>query len=446
VIVKQKKKNGCYTVDITTRAYLYWDNPYPYLKNYFKSVFLRNFVLSYMIFYPFALILLVLLSGWNNPDNEPSQTEAKRWYKGNLHTHTYWSDGDEYPEMVLDWYKTHGYDFIALSDHNTLSRDEKWIRVIKSGFYEKAFNGYLEKFGSEWVNYKIDSGRTFVKLKTYPEYKKRMEDEKFLIIPAEEITDKFEGKPIHVGGINLQTMIPPQGGTSMVETMQRNVNAVLKQRKETGVPMFPHINHPNFYYAISTQVMIGLKGERFFEVYNGHPRVHNEGDSTHPGIEQMWDLINIAYQKKNQPLLLGLATDDSHYYHQFGAAFSNAGRGWVMVAAKSLDPRALIEAMERGDFYASTGVTLSRLNVTKNEILIEVKPENGINYTIEFIGVEKGTEQASVLQSISNTKGKFKLTSQYNFVRARVTSTKRKSNPYKEGEFEMAWTQPVFLK
>ncbi|HET9278119.1 MAG TPA: hypothetical protein VFN95_08020, partial [Flavitalea sp.] len=126
-------------------------------------------------------------------------------------------------------------------------------------------------------------------------------------------------------------------------------------------PMFPHINHPNFHYAISTQDMIDLRGERFFEVYNGHPRVNNEGDSTHVGTEQMWDIINIAYFKKNQPLLLGLGTDDTHNYHQFGPAFSNAGRGWVTVLAGSLEPHALIDALERGDFYASSGVTLSEV-------------------------------------------------------------------------------------
>ena len=224
--------------------------------------------------------------------------------------------------------------------------------------FKKEYHG---KFGDSWVTYKIDSGRTLVKLKTYPEYKKRMEDKNFLIIPAEEITDRFEGKPIHLGGINLQALIPPQGGGSVVETMQRNVDAVLKQRKETGIPMFPHINHPNFYYAITAQDMIDLHGERFFEVYNGHPLVHNEGDSTRPGTEQMWDQINIAYFKKKQPLLLGLATDDSHSYHQFGPTFSNAGRGWVMVYANNLQPQTLIEALERGDFYASSGVTLSQL-------------------------------------------------------------------------------------
>jgi len=400
---------------------------------------------STMIYHSLLFVLLGFLSARNNPTGEPLQT--KQWFKGNLHTHTYWSDGDEYPELVLDWYKTHDYDFVALSDHNTLSRDEKWVKVVKSGFYEASFKKYVERFGKEWVTTKIDSGRTLVKLKTYPEYKKLMEDKNFLIIPAEEISDKFEGKPIHLGGINLQTLIPPQQGTSVAETMQRNVDAVLKQRKETGVPMFPHINHPNFHYAISTQDMIALHGERFFEVYNGHPRVNNEGDSAHVGIEQMWDLINIAYFKKNQPLLLGLGTDDTHNYHQFGPTFSNSGRGWVMVYASSLEPHALIDAMERGDFYASSGVTLNQIKVLKNEISLDVKTEPGVNYTIEFIGVAKGSESAKVLQRIAGTSGKFKITSQHAFVRARVTSTKAKPNsPYNEGEFEMAWTQPILFE
>jgi hypothetical protein len=393
-----------------------------------------------------VLILLVFLFDCLTPVTAPAQQETKRWFKGNLHTHTYWSDGDEYPEMVLDWYKSHDYDFIALSDHNTLARDEKWVKVIKSGSYETAFKKYLDKFGKDWVVSKMDSGRTLVKLKTYPEYKKKMAGKDFLIIPAEEITDKFEGKPIHLGGINLQTLIQPQGGGSVIETMQRNVDAVLKQRKETGVPMFPHINHPNFYYAITIQDMIDLHGERFFEVYNGHPLVHNEGDSTHPGSEQMWDKINIAYLEKGQPLLFGLATDDSHSYHQFGSSFSNAGRGWVMVYANALDPNALIDALEKGNFYASSGVTLEQVSLRKKELSVEVKAETGVNYTIEFVGVVKGSSQSTVLKRLNGTKGKFKLTSTHGFVRARITSDKIKPNPYKAGEFEMAWTQPVLFE
>jgi len=56
----------------------------------------------------------------------PLITPPKFW-KGNLHTHTLWSDGDDYPEMVADWYKQHGYAFLALTDHNVLSDAERWV-------------------------------------------------------------------------------------------------------------------------------------------------------------------------------------------------------------------------------------------------------------------------------------------------------------------------------
>ena len=44
-----------------------------------------------------------------------------QWYKGNIHTHTTESDGDEDPHKVASWYRRHGYDFLVLSDHNHLT-------------------------------------------------------------------------------------------------------------------------------------------------------------------------------------------------------------------------------------------------------------------------------------------------------------------------------------
>ncbi len=36
------------------------------------------------------------------------------WFKGDLHTHSQWSDGDDYPEMIARWYEEHAYHFICL--------------------------------------------------------------------------------------------------------------------------------------------------------------------------------------------------------------------------------------------------------------------------------------------------------------------------------------------
>jgi hypothetical protein len=372
-----------------------------------------------------------------------STLRAQTWYKGNLHTHSYWSDGDEFPEMIMDWYKTHGYQFIGLSDHNTLAAGEKWKKIQKAKLYEDGFKKYLAKYGDKWVTYKADSGRTTVRLKTFAEYKPLFADKNFLLIPSEEITSRYGGKPIHMNATNIQTILPPQDGASVTEVMQKTVDAVLKQRAETGVPMFPHLNHPNFGYGVSLQDIIDLHGERFFEVYNGHPLVHNYGDSLHPGTEEMWDRINVAYLTRGEPLMYGLATDDSHHYHEFGTAFSNAGRGWVMVQAKTLTPEALIAALEAGSFYASTGVTLARLDYNSHKIQLAIKAEKGIQYTIEFVGVRRGQAASEVLKTVPGTTATFDVTPEHLFVRARITSTKKKENPFQQGDVEMAWIQPV---
>ena len=56
---------------------------------------------------------------------------GRRWYKGNLHTHTFWSDGKAFPEEAVMWYKSRGYNFLGLSDHNLFQDDpDRWVGVI----------------------------------------------------------------------------------------------------------------------------------------------------------------------------------------------------------------------------------------------------------------------------------------------------------------------------
>ena len=390
----------------------------------------------------FLLILTVISCG--ETKSETQIETSQKWFKGNLHTHSYWSDGDEFPEVIIDWYKSRDYQFMALSDHNTIAEGEKWVTIREDSLYQKAFKHYLETYGANWVEHKIDSGKTLVKLKTYEEYRGKLEKQgEFLVIKSEEITDSYDNKPIHMNATNIQEKIDPMGGGSVAEVMQNNINQVLNQRKETGVPMIPHINHPNFGYAITLEDMISLNGERFFEVYNGHPAVHNMGDSTRISTENMWDLINIAYLKNNKPLMYGLATDDSHHYHKHRKSFSNAGRGWVMVQADTLSAVSLIHALESGNFYSSTGVALKKLTNDTTTISVEVAPETGVTYEISFIGCKKGQTETEVLKTVNDTTAEFQLTEDLLFARCTITSSKLQENPIEDILYEMAFTQPV---
>lgn len=398
---------------------------------------MRTFLLSLFIF------SIGVFSSATKEQLEPT----KQWYKGNLHTHSYWSDGDDYPEMIMDWYKSHDYDFVVLSDHNTLAEGEKWKLIPKSPSHEAGFEKYLAKYGEEGVEYRIDSaGRIEVKLKTLAEYAPMFEEEgKFLIVKSQELTDSYDKKPLHMNVTNIQGKIEPQGGSSVSDVMQRSLDKVKAQRDSTGVPMFLHINHPNFIWAITPEDIIALDGERFFEVYNGHPQVHNYGDSLRPSMEVLWDKVQVAYLQEEKPLLYGLAVDDAHNYHVFDENSSNPGRGWVMVLSESLEPASLVEAMERGDFYSSTGVTLESIDFDGKRLSIGVEAEQGITYTIQFFGTKKSSPEASgvLLKEEQGEKASYTLEAGDMYVRAKIISSKPKENPYQLGDTEVAWTQPV---
>ena len=110
--------------------------------------------------------------------------------------------------------------------------------------------------------------------------------------------------------------------------------------------MIPHINHPNFGWALTAEDIMLVKGDKFFEVYNGHPIVNNYGDKNHTGTERMWDIIlTKRLAELGQEAIWGTGVDDAHAYHEMTSKKSNAGRGWVMVRSAELTPAAFIAAM-----------------------------------------------------------------------------------------------------
>ena len=290
---------------------------------------------------------------------------------------------------------------------------------------------------------------------------------RFLLIQSEEITDKFGDWPIHVIASNLRTLIKPKRGLSPIEVMQNDIDAVLAQRRRTGVPMIAHLAHPNFGWAVTAEDIIQLKGDRFFEVYNGHPYVHNEGDSVHASTERMWDIINTHRIAERRDLpLLGLAVDDAHHYHALAPTNSNAGRGWVVVRAPVLNAAAIIRALEAGDFYASSGVQLSDVVWKRNKLSVHIDSEPGVNYTTQFIGTRHpvdwrskpvvGTngfqlavtrlysaDIGSVLSEQRGTNAVYVCKGDELYVRAKIISSKLKQNAVVPDEHEAAWTQPV---
>ncbi|MFO0816771.1 MAG: hypothetical protein U1A77_02440 [Pirellulales bacterium] len=418
-------------------------------------------------------LLIASTAAAESPTAEPEPAAKVQWFKGNLHTHSLWSDGNDFPEMIIDWYKRAGYHFLALSDHNILSAGEKWMDV-EAAAKRGAIGGlqrYQERFGKDWVEMREKDGKQQVRLKTYAEFRPKFEEAgRFTLLQGEEITDHVGHLPIHINASNIRDLIRPQGGKTVRETIAANLIAIQAQAQRVGQPILAHLNHPNFGWGVTAEDMAAVIQEQFFEVYNGHPGVNHKGDKLHASIEQMWDVANtIRIAEMDSPPLYGLGTDDSHNY--FGERGASPGRGWIMVRAKKLDGHTLIHAIEDGDFYASSGVELNDVQFDSKQrtLQVDVKSKPGVQYTIEFIGTkrdydkksepivdEKGTPinatrkySADVGRVFLTTKGEkatYQISADDLYVRAVVTSTEKPTNPAFEGQLQQAWTQPVGWK
>jgi hypothetical protein len=431
--------------------------------------------------------LLVVLATFGALLTLRAQTQAQ-WFKGNLHTHSLWSDGDDYPEMIADWYKRNGYHFLAISDHNVVQVGQKWLElkppvsmagavVYRGG--GQVLEKYLKRFGPDWVEQRTAEGKTSVRLKPLDEYRVLLEEPgKFLMIPSEEITSAWKRPktattpemtgPVHINVTNVRDFIASIPSENAVEIMQQTIDAVEAQRAKTGQPMFTHINHPNFRWGLTAEELMQVKGERFFEIYNGHNQVNNDGDAAHLSMDTMWDvMLTRRLAELGREVMYGVGVDDSHHYHATGFDKSNSGRGWVMVRAKHLTAESIVRAMEAGDFYATSGVTLLDVQREKDRLSVSIKSEPGVTYTTYFIGTRKGypttseiipaaagqertlphrrysKEIGAVIAEVKGTSASYMLRGDEIYVRGRVVSSKRKVNGSVEEEFETAWTQPL---
>jgi hypothetical protein len=362
-----------------------------------------------------------------------------RWWRGNLHAHTLWSDGDSYPEQVAAWYKANGYNFLVLTDHNILSRGQKWINPVKNNYTRgrgiETLDRYADEFGKDWVDQRIVDqpfhdwlhsrqggreqrpedgevavGDKVVRLKPLNEFRALFEEpDRFHLLQGEEITDR--PRTIHFNAFNLIEPIEPQGATSetAAETIHYNLEAVRLQSKRLAQPMLVQLNHPNFIWAVTAQDMAGIEALRFFEVFNGGSKLTDEirsdgrhsgaehGDDVRPGTERMWDIVlttRLAAGGRN--LLYGTATDDAHEHASAPEPDKKSpGRGWVMVRSTRLTPEKLMAALQAGDFYASSGVELKDVRFDGETLAIEIAAKPGVTYRTEFIGTRRGYDTTS---------------------------------------------------
>jgi len=374
-----------------------------------------------------------------------------QWYRGNMHTHSLWSDGDAAPEVAVDWYRSHGYHFLSLTEHDRLSRAERWFPIeedsrLTAGRVEQL----RERFGTDWVEVDESHGDPRMRLKTLAELRDRFEEAgQFRLIEGFEISDRAEGRPIHLNVLNPVKLIPTQGGETIVETLNNSVAAVNDQAQDTGANLLVFVCHPNYRWAISPEQLAAVEGTPLFEIYNGSTSCNNYGDEEHPGMDEAWDRANTRRLfQLDLPPLYGIANDDAHDYFDFTPQHSHPGRGWIMVRAAALETDAILDAIREGAFYATTGVELLDVERGRRSYTIHIAAEEGLTYTTQFVGtrlVEGATgEVGVVLYQTTENPAVYHYAGDELYVRARVASSRWHANAIAGEEApEYAWTQPA---
>jgi predicted metal-dependent phosphoesterase TrpH len=193
-----------------------------------------------------------------NPFSRPG-----RWFRGVFHCHTTRSDGARSTEAVVSWYAERGYDFLAITDHNQLTR-------------APALGGspLLLVPGTE-----VDAGRTRL------------------------------GEAYHILGIGLEEMIEVPRNVEARHGLP--VQQVIDALREAGAVVF--VAHP-YWTGVVLDDLLPLQGVAGIEVFNANTEV--DVGKGYSGVH--WD----DCLGRGKPLF-GAANDDAHWrMADFGQAWT----------------------------------------------------------------------------------------------------------------------------
>ncbi len=420
-------------------------------------------------------------------DHEASPTLEKRWFKGNLHMHNQWSDGKPLPESAIHWYRTHRYDFVCPSDHNIFQSDELrfdgfgfnnqpsdlaafkdetslWKVILPAPGWPKLTQNNVDEavelFGADSVRTITVGGKTYVRMTPFSELEHRFaEPGKFLMIPGYEQTGGCaNGQQVHMNFINVRNVFPYISAERPKDILEQTV--AKGQEVYAGQDYLVTADHPMWrYYDLSPTDLIALPQIRLIELNNN---TIGSGYDAHPQgwkPEEFWDVVNAHRASHDQPLLLGMGSDDRHSY-------DSLPRGWSVVRAASLDVHDLLEAVRIGDFYASNGLDFQEIQFDGKTLSVEMDVREEGRYRIEFIGTKKDYDPSSrfievakgprcparkievfsdsigvVLDTVEGTEGSYTLKPDDLYVRAKIVRVTE--DPQSDWQARpAAWTQP----
>lgn len=327
------------------------------------------------------------------------------WWRGNMHVHSYRSDGKAFPTEVAALYRREGMHFLGLSDHNVAQEDKHVSPVMKWGMRPdflipagKLPKDKVARFEATFPELKPirvkNAEGEFFRLRTFDEMAKLLDEKgRFLLLSGNELTFTGYADNFHANVINTRGDCLAKTGH---QTPGDAVDDLIAQaRKLVGTDPLDSIftlNHPHWlWFDVPPDLAVERPGIRFFEVSNT-----SSGNMLPPPekaltIDRWWDVVNTRRALAGQPLIYGMGSDDTHDYDPFYIR-KGLRMSYCVVRAPELSRKALFEAMYRGDFYASTGVTLDevRFDAAARTLFVKVAPKAGETYVIRFVGSRKG--------------------------------------------------------
>jgi len=400
--------------------------------------------------------------------------EAAQWYRGVTHAHSNWSDGNVTLEEAASWYQFHGYHFATISDHRILQTDpNRWVDVSQEKVDELD-----AKFGKGWTDTRTVDGKLQMRLKTIGEAEKKFnEPGRFLLIPGLELTaHTVEGdKALHMNPLNVTKTIPYPDDPTLAGTIRKAIAATREHGQAEKRPTLLIVNHPtSYYYDIEPKALIDVDEVEFYEFFNPDFQLRTTytlNDEQFWTRENYWDIVSAFRTVAGKKFVYGVGADDAHNYLTLEKLTWIPGVTWICVRAEELTADALFQAMRKGDFYISTGMELDniRFEDSTKTLTVDVKPEEGVKYRIDFIGTKKNFDRMEepfvleqtatnptragftyrfedfgvTLKSVEGTTASYTMKDDDLYVRAKVTSDRpiRVPNEY-EPPTETAWTQP----
>ena len=239
-----------------------------------------------------------------------------KFFKGNLHGHSNYSDGKLTPEEVCMNYIEKGYDFISITDH------------------------FLEMF-----NYPI----------TLPELKVK----NFTVIPGAELhSSKMEnGELWHVLALGLKDKFsPPNQPNFLINNKSETIDSLSSRLFDAGA--FVSLTHPE-WNGMTLQDTLKIKNIHAIEIYNHSCAIECDRGS---GVAVLDQILNYGNE------LNIIATDDSHFH------IEDAFGGWVMVKSETNNEKALLEALKNGHYYSSQGPDFKNIKIQNGRLEVLCSP------------------------------------------------------------------------